>query len=52
VLWAAGLYLITAPLWFLFFFPGWVAWLSISVWFLYRIVWGMVRLNRQQPIQL
>lgn len=52
VLWAAGLYLITAPLWFLFLFPGWFAWLGISVWFLYRIVWGMVCLNRQQPIQL
>jgi len=39
-------------LWFLFLFPGWFAWLGISVWFLYRIVWGMVCLNRQQPIQL
>lgn len=52
VLWAAGLYLITAPLWFLFLLPGWFAWLGISVWFLYRIVWGMVCLNRQQPIEL
>lgn len=52
VLWAAGLYLVTAPLWFLFVLPGWLAWLAISVWFLYRIVMGMVRLNTQQPIEL
>ena len=52
VLWAAGLYLVTAPLWFLFVLPGWLAWLAISVWFLYRIVMGMVRLNTQQPMEL
>ena len=50
VLWAAVLYLVTFPLWFLFFIPGWLAWVAISVWFLYRIVLGMVRLNRGQPM--
>jgi uncharacterized membrane protein len=50
VLWAAVLYLITAPLWFFFLFPGWVAWGLISIWFLYRIVLGMVRLNAQRPV--
>ncbi len=50
VLWAAVLYLVTFPLWFLFFFPGWTAWVAISVWFLYRIVLGMVRLNRGQAM--
>ena len=50
VLWAALLYLITFPLWLLFFFPGWLAWCAVSVWFLYRIVLGMVRLNRGQPM--
>lgn len=45
VLWAAVLYAVTFPLWFLFFFPGWLAWCGISIWFLYRIVLGMVRLN-------
>ena len=34
VLWAAGLYLLTAPLWLLLFVPGWIAWGVISVWFL------------------
>jgi len=45
VLWAAGLYLLTAPLWLLFFVPGWIAWGVISIWFLYRIVRGWMSLN-------
>jgi uncharacterized membrane protein len=45
VLWAAGLYLVTAPLWLLFFVPGWIAWGVISIWFLYRIVRGWMNLN-------
>jgi uncharacterized membrane protein len=44
------LYLLTVPLWFFFFFPGWVAWGLISIWFLYRIVLGMVRLNAQRAM--
>ncbi len=50
VLWAAVLYAVTFPLWFLFFFPGWLAWCGISVWFLYRIVLGMVRLNAERSM--
>lgn len=50
VVWAALFYLVTFPLWFLFFFPGWLAWVAISIWFLYRIVLGMVRLNRAQAM--
>ena len=50
VLWAALLYLLTAPLWVLFFFPGWLAWVVISIWFLYRVVLGMVRINRGQAM--
>jgi len=46
VLIAALLYAITAPLWLLFFLPGWLAWLCVSIWFLYRIVKGMVRMNK------
>jgi uncharacterized membrane protein len=45
VLWAAGLYLVTAPLWLLFLVPGWIAWGLISIWFLYRIVRGWMNLN-------
>jgi len=43
---AALLYMVTAPLWFLFILPGWFAWCGISIWFLYRIVTGMVRMNK------
>ena len=50
VIWAALMYLVTAPLWFFFILPGWLAWAVISVWFLYRIVLGLVRLNKQQPM--
>ncbi len=50
VIWAALLYLVTFPLWFFFVFPGWLAWVAISIWFLYRIVLGMVRLNGQRPV--
>ena len=44
-------YLVTLPLWFLFVMPGWLAWLAISVWFLYRIRKGMVRMNAGQPME-
>ena len=43
---AALLYAVTAPLWLLFFLPGWIAWCLISIWFLYRIVSGMARMNK------
>lgn len=43
---AALLYAVTVPLWFLFIVPGWIAWCAISIWFLYRIVSGMVRMNK------
>ena len=45
VFWAGGLYVLTAPLFLLLFVPGYLAWMLVSVWFLYRIVEGMVRLN-------
>jgi uncharacterized membrane protein len=50
VLWAGILYIVTIPLWLLFVVPGWIAWGLISIWFLYRIVKGMVRMNQQRPM--
>jgi uncharacterized membrane protein len=50
VLWAGGLYLLTAPLWLLFFIPGWIAWGIISIWFLYRVVRGWMNLNANRPM--
>ncbi|MDD2809530.1 hypothetical protein [Rhodoferax sp.] len=52
VLIAGLLYLVTAPLWLLLLLPGWLAWLGISVWFLYRIITGMVRLNKGLPMEI
>jgi uncharacterized membrane protein len=50
VLWAAGLYLVTAPLWLLLLVPGWIAWGVISIWFLYRVVRGWMNLNANLPM--
>jgi uncharacterized membrane protein len=43
---AGLLYLVTFPLFLLLYVPGAIAWLIISIWFLYRIVSGMVRMNK------
>ena len=50
VLWAGVLYLVTSPLWLLFVAPGYIAWTIISIWFLYRIVRGMVAMNNSTPV--
>ena len=50
VLWAGGLYLVTAPLWLLFLIPGWIAWAIISIWFLYRIARGWLNLSSNTPM--
>ena len=52
VLWAGVLYLVTAPLWLLFLAPGWIAWCLISLWFLYRIVRGMVAMNQSRAVDV
>lgn len=49
---AALLYLVTAPLWFLFLLPGWLAWLGVSVWFLYRILSGFMRMNKGLSMEM
>jgi uncharacterized membrane protein len=50
VLWAAGLYLLTSPLWLLLLAPGWVAGGLISIWVLYRVLRGWVNLNGNAPM--
>jgi len=50
VLWAGGLYLVTAPLWLLLVVPGWIAWGLISLWFLYRVVRGWIALSNHEPM--
>lgn len=49
---AALLYLVTLPLWILLVAPGWIAWTLISIWFLYRIVKGMVAMNASRPMEI
>ncbi len=49
VLWAGGLYLLTLPLWLLVV-PGYIAWVLISLWFLYRIVRGWLNLSKHQAM--
>lgn len=50
VIWAGVLYLVTAPLFLLLYVPGAIAWGIISIWFLYRIVKGMVAMNASRPV--
>lgn len=45
VLWGGFFYVLTFPLFLLFYLPGAVAWAIVSIWFLYRIVKGMLRMN-------
>ncbi|MEN9844212.1 MAG: hypothetical protein RLZZ612_2041 [Pseudomonadota bacterium] len=51
VLIAGVLYLLTWPLWLLLLVPGWLAWTAISIWFLYRMIKGMVRMNAGRPVE-
>ena len=47
---AGVLYVLTLPLFLLLYIPGMVAWAIISIWFLYRIVRGMVAMNAEQAV--
>ena len=47
---AGVLYLLTAPLFLLLYFPGAIAWALVSIWFLYRIVKGMVAMNDNRAV--
>jgi uncharacterized membrane protein len=44
--------LLTAPLWLIFVFPGYVAWFVIGLWYLYRFVrgWWAFAENRPMPV--
>ena len=50
VLFAGGFYLVTFPLFLLFYIPGAIAWALISLWFLYRIVTGFIAMNKGQEM--
>lgn len=51
--WFTLLWLVlTAPLWLIFVFPGYVAWFGIGLWYLYRFVrgWWAFAENRPMPV--
>ena len=50
VIWVGVLYVVTSPLWLLLIAPGWIAWGLISLWFLYRIVRGMLAMSKNQAV--
>lgn len=50
VVFSAIAYVVTIPLWLLLFVPGWIAWVIISIWFLYRVVRGWLALNDRRPM--
>ena len=50
VIWAGVLYVVTSPLWLLLIAPGWIAWGIISLWFLYRIVRGMLAMSNNRAV--
>lgn len=52
VIWAGILYAVTFPLFLLLWVPGAIAWAIISIWFLYRIVRGMVAMNKSEAVGL
>lgn len=50
VIFAAIAYVVTIPLWLLLVLPGWIAWGLISIWFLYRVVRGWMRLGASEAM--
>jgi uncharacterized membrane protein len=48
LLWLA----LTAPLWLLFVFPGYVAWFVVGLWYLYRFVRGWWAFAEQRPMPM
>ena len=50
MLWAGVLYVVSAPIFVLFLFLFDPAWWLISIWFLYRIIKGMLRMSDGRPV--
>jgi uncharacterized membrane protein len=43
-------FIVTAPLWLLFVVPGWIAYILIGLWYLYRCVRGWIAFNDRRPM--
>ncbi len=51
--WFTLLWLVlSAPLWLLFVFPGYLAWMVIGLWYLYRFVRGWWTFFEQRPMPM
>jgi len=48
LLWLA----LAAPLWLLLFFPGWIAYALIGLWYLYRFIRGWWSFADRQPMPM
>jgi uncharacterized membrane protein len=46
--WTVLWLVLTSPLWLLFF-PGWIAWTIIGIWYIYRFVRGWLRFSDGRP---
>ncbi len=44
--------LLTAPLWLIFVFPGYVAWSVVGLWYLYRFIRGWWAFAEQRPMPM
>ena len=49
-IWVGVLYIVTAPFWLLGLFLFNPAWILISIWFLYRIVRGMLAMSKNRAV--
>jgi uncharacterized membrane protein len=45
-------FIVTAPLWLLFLFPGWIAYILIGLWYLYRCVRGWIAFADRRAMPL
>ncbi len=47
---ALAAFVVTSPLWLIFVIPGWIAWILIGLWYLYRCVRGWIAFNDRRPM--
>jgi uncharacterized membrane protein len=43
-------FIVTTPLWLLFLAPGWIAYVLIGLWYLYRCVRGWIAFADRRPM--
>jgi uncharacterized membrane protein len=43
-------FVVAAPLWLFLVFPGWIAYIVIGLWYLYRCLRGWIAFNDRRPM--